>query len=367
LSCGRLRQKPTALTSIDESPWGAPASVALSDFRFARSGEQSDSQNTFLGRFPVERGRNGPFFSGIEVMDEKRLSGTTRMQHTIATEATVEGFGYWTGKDVRVIFEPSFPNTGIVFVREDLPGEPEIPAQVRYRVEKPRQTALKNGPAGVHMIEHVMATLCGLEIDNCRVRVNRPEMPGCDGSSFAFMKALLAARILPQPITRERRVIRRPVRVGDDSRWIEATPSPQGETVFRYRLEYDAAHPIESQSFECVLSPSEFRKQLACARTYVTREEADMLRSHGLGTRATAKDVLVFDHGGPIDNALHFPNECARHKVLDMIGDLSLGGCDWVGEFTGYRSGHQLNAELLRQLLQDDESKAPKAVCRSIA
>ena len=96
------------------------------------------------------------------------------MQHTIATEATIEGFGYWTGKDVRVTFEPSRPNTGIVFVREDLPGEPEIPAQVHYRVEKPRQTALKNGAAGVHMIEHVMATLCGLEIDNCRVRVNRP-------------------------------------------------------------------------------------------------------------------------------------------------------------------------------------------------
>lgn len=289
------------------------------------------------------------------------------MQHTIATEAMIEGFGYWTGKDVRVTFEPSRPNTGIVFVREDLPGEPEIPAQVHYRVEKPRQTALKNGAAGVHMIEHVMATLCGLEIDNCRVRVNRPEMPGCDGSSLGFTKALLKARILAQPAARECRVIHKTVRVGDDSRWIEASPSPEGRKVFRYRLEYDAEHPIDSQSFETVMNPEQFQRQLACARTYVTREEADMLRSHGLGTRATAKDVLVFDHGGPIDNALHFPNECARHKVLDMLGDLSLAGCDWIGEFTGYRSGHQLNAELLRRLLKESEESTRKDACRLFA
>ncbi len=122
----------------------------------------------------------------------------TRKQQTIAAPVTTEGVGYWSGEDVRVEFCPAPVDTGIVFVRADLPGAPRIPATVQHRVEMPRRTTLRCGEAGVEMVEHVMAALAGLQIDNCEVWVDRPEMPGCDGSCLPFVEALRAAGVMPQ-------------------------------------------------------------------------------------------------------------------------------------------------------------------------
>ena len=118
--------------------------------------------------------------------DPRPLMHTTRNQHTIAGPALVVGFGYWEGKDVSVEFRPADAETGIVFVRRDLAGCPRIPARVLHRVQMPRRISLRKDGAGVDMIEHIMAALAGLRIDNCEVWVDQHEMPGCDGSSAAL-------------------------------------------------------------------------------------------------------------------------------------------------------------------------------------
>jgi UDP-3-O-[3-hydroxymyristoyl] N-acetylglucosamine deacetylase len=289
-------------------------------------------------------------------MDDWQLwMHATRNQRTIAGPARVEGIGYWSARDVHVEFRPAPPHAGVVFVRSDLPGCPRIPATVEYCIEIPRRTLLRCGDAGVDMVEHIMAALAGLRVDNCEVRVDQPEMPGCDGSSLPFVRALCAAGIVEQDAPRQVRVIRQPVRLGDEEHWIEARPSRAGKTLLRYELDYGAGNPIGRQSLEISLSPTLFQRSLAPSRTFMLEAEAAAMQARGLGQRATCKDLLVFDSRGPVGNQLRFPDECVRHKLVDMIGDLALGGCDLVGHFAAYRSGHRLNVELLRAILAESE------------
>jgi UDP-3-O-[3-hydroxymyristoyl] N-acetylglucosamine deacetylase len=292
----------------------------------------------------------------------------TRNQRTIATPATVAGVGYWSGQDVRVELRPAVADTGIVFVRGDLPGCPRIPATIAHRVEMPRRTVLRRGQASVEMIEHLMAALAGLQIDNCEVWVDRPEMPGCDGSALAFVEALRPAGIVQQAATRRQQSIRRVIRLGDSSSWIEARPCCSGKVVLRYELDYGSSGPIGRQSLEVSLSPRHFHTNLAPSRTFMLESEAAEIKARGLGQRASFRDLLVFGPQGPIDNQLRFPDECVRHKMLDMVGDLALAGCDLVGRFVAYRSGHRLNAELVRAIVAEvdmerDEAKQPLRRC----
>ena len=163
----------------------------------------------------------------------------TRNQQTIANPATVRGFGYWSGRDVRVEFRPAEPDTGIVFVRDDLEGGPPIAATVENWAETALRTTLRRGSVKVEMIEHVMAALAGLKIDNCEVWVNEAEMPGCDGSSLPFVEALSTAGIVEQEATRRRRIVGEIIRLGDRQSWIEARPCCSGETVLKQELDYN--------------------------------------------------------------------------------------------------------------------------------
>ena len=281
------------------------------------------------------------------------MSELVRMQHTLAKPAFVEGFGFWSGHDIRVEFHPAKAGAGLTFIRVDLPEQPVIPVTPNFHFLKSRQTSLATGDTQVDMIEHITAALFGMQIDNCEIRVTGPEMPGLDGSSQLIVAALLKAGIITQPATRPKRVVYKNIRVGDDQNWIEAKPSYNGETKFIYHLDYGASSPIQRQSYRFVFSPENFIMHLMSCRTFLTKVEADQLLAMGLCSRVSPRNVLVFDESRePIDNVLLFPDECARHKVLDMIGDFSLGGCDWVGEFVAYRSGHQLNVECVRELLK---------------
>jgi UDP-3-O-acyl N-acetylglucosamine deacetylase len=274
-----------------------------------------------------------------------------RNQHTIARPCRVSGFGYWSGRDITVEFHAADPDTGIVFVRTDLPGRPRIPASVAHRVAMPRRTNLTCGDASVEMVEHVMAALRGLEIDNCEVRVDTAEMPGLDGSALPLVVALDEAGIVNQPERRARCTVEEPLRRGNDACWIESRPSCSGRTILQYALDYGPESPIGKQQRELVLTPESFRRELAPCRTFMLESEAVALQQKGLGGRVTYQDVLVFGPQGPIDNTLRFPDECVRHKLLDMVGDLGLAGCDLVGRFSAYRSGHHLNTELVETLL----------------
>jgi len=276
---------------------------------------------------------------------------TPRKQRTLASATVVEGFGYWSGRDVRLEFRPAPIDSGIVFVRQDLDGAPRIPADVAHRVEIPRRTTLQCGEARVDMVEHVMAALAGLDIDNCEVWTNEAEMPGCDGSSDAFVRALAGAGAVQQQAERLTLVVDRLVHLGDDQCWVEARPPVCPATVVKYHLDYGLESPIAAHSGQTTVSPESFRSELSTARTFLLKEEADWMRSQGLGERVTFADLLVFGPEGPIDNQLRCDDECVRHKMLDMVGDLALAGCDLIGHFVAYRSGHSLNAELVRSLI----------------
>ena len=288
---------------------------------------------------------------------------TTRNQRTIAEPTAVEGFGYWSSRDVRVEFRPAEANTGIVFVRGDLPGRPRIPASVANRLETPRRTSLRCGEAGVDMIEHVMAALAGLRIDNCEVWASAAEMPGCDGSSQPFVEALDAGGIVVQDAPRARRVNVETIRLGTAESWVEVRPVNDESFLLCYQLDYGPQSPIGRQTLELALTPDVFRRELAPCRTFLLKSEADWAQSQGLGRRTTCRDLLVFGPDGPIENQLRFPDECVRHKVLDMVGDLALAGCDLAGRFSAFRSGHRLNAELVQVLLSPTEAVYPRRRC----
>lgn len=277
-----------------------------------------------------------------------------RSQRTIAEVATVSGFGYWSGKDVQVEFHPAAAESGVVFVRTDLEPAVRIPALVEHRIESPRRTALRHRGATVELVEHVLAALAGLCIDNCEVHVNAAELPGMDGSSLAFVAALTAAGIVQQSAPRARIVVQEMTRLADEDRWIEVHPPLRAETSVKFRLDYGRNNAIGRQTLEMNITPASFARDLAPCRTFLLKHEADWLQAQGLGKRATAKDLLVFDEAGPIDNELRFPDECVRHKVLDLVGDFALAGCDIVGRIVANRSGHALNAKMVKALLAEN-------------
>lgn len=279
----------------------------------------------------------------------------TRNQQTIRRPAAVSGHGYWSGLDVTVEFRPAAVDTGLVFVRRDLAGTPRIPVCIENRCSVPRRTVLAERGVSVDMVEHVLAALAGLHIDNCEVWVDRAEMPGCDGSSQPFVEALLGARIVRQEAVRRQMIIAESIRVEEAQGWICAEPD-FGQLTIAYNLDYPR-HPVIGRQSLCIdVRPRTFVEQLASARTFVLKEEADEMRAEGFGKRTRYQDLLVFDERGPIENPLRFPDECVRHKTLDVIGDLALAPFDIVGRITAYRSGHQLNAELVRSLLARSHS-----------
>jgi UDP-3-O-acyl N-acetylglucosamine deacetylase len=280
---------------------------------------------------------------------------TQRQQRTIDRPVTGTGVGSWSGKDVRVEFRPAAAGTGVVFVRTDLAKPARIPAVVANRIETPRRTTLTCQRASVEMVEHILAALAGLEIDNCEVAVDEPEMPGCDGSSQPFVEALDRAGVVVQNAPRDQLIIREVTRLGDENSWIEARPATAPGLSIRYRLDYGPGNAIGRQTLNVAVTPRTFRHELAACRTFLLKEEADWLVAQGLGSRTTSEDVLIFDEHGPVGNVLRFSDECVRHKVLDVVGDLALSACDVVGQIVAHRSGHRLNAELVRVLMAEGE------------
>lgn len=283
------------------------------------------------------------------------VSYAHRNERTIAKTVTVDGFGYWSGRDVRLEFRPAAPGTGLVFVRHDLSPAVRIPALVEHRIEVPRRTVLRHGGGSVEMIEHVLAALGGLQIDNCEIWVNQAEMPGLDGSAMKFVEALDSAGVVVQRTQRSQLIVRDITRLGNDDSWIEVRPATKAQLSIRFRLDYGSAGGIPRQTAQHTIDPDTFRRELASARTFMLKEEAEWLLAQGLGKRATLADLLVFDSTGPINNALRFEDECARHKILDLVGDLALAGCDVIGQVIAHRSGHHLNAEMVRVLQTEGE------------
>ena len=272
-----------------------------------------------------------------------------RLQRTLKKPVSVTGVGYWSGLENRVEFKPAAAGAGVVFVRADLPDPVTIPVSVNCRIEASSRTNLSVGSARVEMVEHVLSALAGLDVDCCLVRVYGEEMPGLDGSSRAFVEAIDAAGIEDVGTAIDPIVVDSVVRVGDDTSWIEASPPKFGGLSIDYELDYGDG-PIGRQVLSLRVTPDAYRTGLAAARTFLPAADAERLRAQGRGLAATTDDLLIFGPDGPIGNTLRWPDECVRHKVLDLVGDLKLAGRPIHAHIRAYRSGHRLNGALAARL-----------------
>jgi UDP-3-O-[3-hydroxymyristoyl] N-acetylglucosamine deacetylase len=273
-----------------------------------------------------------------------------RNEHTLAASCQVQGRGYWTGKIVTVDIHPASAGTGIQLVRTDLFQRPSCPAHVDYRGDATLRTNVVSGDASFEMIEHLMAALVGLEIDNAIVEIDGQELPGLDGSSLAYVEALAGSGLVVQAAMKKRLVISEPFRISNVDGWLEAGPARSGESYFEYQLSFDDDTPIAPQAFSIELNPERFIRAVAPARTFVTQQQADAIKAKGLANHVSNRDLLVIASDGPVDNEYRFTNECARHKTLDLIGDLALCGIELVGRFSSFRGGHALNGRMAHQL-----------------
>jgi len=267
----------------------------------------------------------------------------------------VSGRGLFTGSDAHLRFRPAAPYSGISFVRVDQPNPIRIPARVENVSKRARRTSLRNGTIGVETIEHCLGACAGLEIDNLDIELSGDELPAGDGSSLQFVNALVEAGALDQQAPRQDYVVTEVVRVSDGDTELVALPSVSPDAAsleILYDLDYGPEGPIGRQILAITVTPEEFVRNIAPARTFVLQHEAEQLRQSGLGTHLSYADVVVFGPDGPIENTLRFPNECVRHKILDLIGDLMLLGRRLIGRIHARKSGHALNHELVRVLLQ---------------
>ena len=271
-------------------------------------------------------------------------------QHTISESVTVSGRGLFGGEPVTVCFHPAPANHGVVFVRADL-DHARIPALVRYVTNTPRRTSLKNGVARVETCEHCLSALGGLGIDNAVVELDGPELPALDGSAQPYLDALFRAGLCSNDEPRESLAVDEPVMVQENGAAIAAMPSEDNRLEVVYSLDYP--DPIVGRQVRTLrFSPQSYRQEIAPARTFVMEEEARVLQQEGAGTHLSPEEMLVIGPRGPLGgNAFRFEDEPARHKILDLLGDLSLLGMPITGRIVASRSGHELNHALVRRLL----------------
>ena len=279
-----------------------------------------------------------------------------RYQRTIRRPAEIRGFGFLTGADVSLSLWPADENFGIQFQRVDLAGTEPIPARLDSVVPRQRRTAISRGKATVEMIEHVMSALAGLQVDNCLVRLNAPEPPGVDGSCLPFVHSILEAGIEEQTARREILVIRQDAHCDSPSDGSEISVGPvfRRTLVVSYELDYGPRSPIKPQLLTFEFTPEAFVANIAYARTFILESEVNALKAQGYGSRVTEKDLLIFGEKGVVGNTLRSEDECARHKILDCIGDFALLGCDIHGHFRAYRSGHNLNHAICQQIVESN-------------
>jgi UDP-3-O-[3-hydroxymyristoyl] N-acetylglucosamine deacetylase/3-hydroxyacyl-[acyl-carrier-protein] dehydratase len=278
----------------------------------------------------------------------------TDRQTTLAGEARYEGFGLHTGERCRVVFLPAPPNTGVVFVRADMPGRPEVKVAAEnatYDADQGRRTILRSGNAEVHTVEHLLAAVRCMGIDNLRIEIDarEPGEPG-DGSAGPYVDLIRATGIQEQDAPRVYFEIPHEVRLTRGNAELIALPHPSLRVSFT--IEYD--NPVIGTRhvvFDVV--PEVFAREIAPARTFVLRRDVDALRKAGLIQGGSLGNAVVVEETG-VANAegLRFPDEFARHKVLDLLGDLALLGRPVRGHILAWRSGHESHVEFVKALAE---------------
>lgn len=285
---------------------------------------------------------------------------TVGRQHTIAAEASFEGVGLHTGESTRVRFRPAEPGTGIRFRRVDLEDAPEIPVDLDHVSSTERGTSLDLGDMHVHTVEHLLAAVAALEIDNIRIDVQGPEVPIGDGSFRPFYDRLCEAGVAEQDADAPVLELARPVSVSV-SGGASYTALPADALRISATIEFDhALIARQYASFDIV--PESFGRDLAPARTFGFLSEAEALHARGLALGATAENAIVLDDDGLAAGELRFDDEFVRHKIGDIVGDLSLLGRRVRAHIVADRPSHAGNLALARALLdarREGESGPP--------
>ncbi len=287
-------------------------------------------------------------------------------QTTIKKSVSLSGVGLHTGQEVTMTFNPALENHGIKFQRIDLPGQPIIDADVDNVTDLSRGTTLEQNGGKVCTVEHVMAAVAGLEIDNCLVQVNAAETPIMDGSSQFFIKALKSAGIIEQEIDREYFVIPQNIYYHENDRSIEMIAMPLDDYRLTVMVDYNS--PVLGSQHASISSLKEFEKEISSCRTFCFLHELEMLYNNNLIRGGDLNNAIVIvdrvvkeeeldglakmfnkpkvevKKEGILNNVeLHFHNEPARHKLLDLIGDLALIGTPIKAQIMAARPGHAAN------------------------
>jgi len=275
-----------------------------------------------------------------------------KLQKTIKSEGRIHGRGLFGGEETKLVFRPAPADSGITFVRTDVPEPVRISAVASNLAERSRRTTIKKGSVSIETIEHCLATVNALEIDNVVVEVDGSELPAPDCSCAEYFKVLKRAGVVEQDVSRKEFVIKKPITITAGDACIYALPYSDDGLSLTYDLDYGGHTGIGRQIFSCQLTPENFEKHLATARTFLLEAEAKQFQTRGIGTHISPRDILVINSDGPIKNSYRFPNECVRHKIVDLIGDLALVGRAVKGRIVAYKSGHALNQQLARKLYE---------------
>lgn len=278
-------------------------------------------------------------------------------QCTISKSVGLSGIGLHTGQKVNIKFKPAGDDQGIEFVRTDLDGKPRIKAHMSNLIERPRRTSIGIQNVEIHTIEHVLAALVGLGVDNIIIEMDAAELPGLDGSALPFLELLKKAGVKELSSPRNYFQPKEPLYMEEGDSSVMILPAND------FRISYTMSYPnslLKSQYASFDFSPKVFEKELAPSRTFCLQEEAEELTRQGLGKGANYENTVVVGENGIVDNTLRFEDEFVRHKICDLIGDLYLLGHPIKGHVIGIKSGHPLNIKLLKKIkhLHDRQTQA---------
>jgi UDP-3-O-[3-hydroxymyristoyl] N-acetylglucosamine deacetylase len=272
-------------------------------------------------------------------------------QRTLRRPVACEGVGLHSGARVNLQILPASADHGISFVRTDIHGRPAIPARAEFVVDTSLATTLGKGSAKVGTVEHLLAALAGLGIDNARIEIDGPEVPIMDGSAAPFADLLREAGVRRQDKPKSFLVIRKAVTVQAGDKVATLAPSRR----FKVDCTIDFKHPlIHDQSYCLEFTDDTFAREVARARTFGFLRDVEKLQSLGLARGGSLQNAIVVDDFNILNpEGLRVPDEFVRHKLLDALGDMSLLGLPVLGHLTVYKSGHQLNHKLVTRVLAD--------------
>lgn len=278
-------------------------------------------------------------------------SKASRKQRTLRKAASFSGIGIHTGEQVSLRFCPANEGTGVIFKRTDLPGQPTIPARVEYVKDTARSTTIGINDIRIHTVEHVLAAVCAYGIDNLIIEISNIEPPVGNGSSDVFVTMIEEAGVMEQEAVKPIARLQAPVYWSEGDIHLVALPY-EGYKI-SYTLNYPETPALRAQFHALDVTSQNFKNEISPCRTFSLYKEVAYLMDRGLirgGSLDNAviiKDDVIFSKAG-----LFFPNEMARHKILDLIGDLSLVGLDFYAHIISIRSGHASNVGLAKKIYE---------------